>query len=226
VFENKWDVMISFNFIILKPICMKHLSVLLFAVLATAFAQAQDRGSVSVNLYGGYNFSDKVEFGNSYGYVEEAFQYGGGIEYFYFQNNSVEVKYLRSDMNMPLYGPLGTQLNKGDDDGAINYILVGGTSYFGSASQTVLPYIGAGLGVGIVETPQSGNETTFAWDLKLGMKIKTASVVSVNLQAYLQSATAAVGNSYYYTYYGIVPVTDYVSVYQFGLGATLSFNFQ
>lgn len=205
---------------------MKHLGLLLIAVLAGTVLHAQERGSTSINLYGGYNFSDRVEFGNSYGYVEEAFQYGGGIEYFYYHNNSVEVKYLRTDTNMPLYGPLGTKLNAGDDKGAINYILLEGTSYFGSSSQTVLPYIGAGFGVGIVETPQSGNETTFAWDLKLGLKIKTESVVSVNLQAYLQSCTAAVGNSYYYTYYGIVPVVDYVATYQFGLGAVLSFNFE
>lgn len=205
---------------------MKHFSLLLVALLVSSVAIAQERGSMSINLYGGYNFSDTVEFGNSYGYVEEAFQYGGGLEYFYYNNNSVEVKYLRTDTHMPLYGPLGTKLNAADDKGAINYILLGGTSYFGGSSQTVLPYIGAGLGVGIVETPQSGNETTFAWDLKLGMKIKTESVVSVNLQAYLQSATKAVGNSYYYTYYGIVPVTEYVATYQFGLGAVLSFNFE
>jgi hypothetical protein len=205
---------------------MKQLNVLLLALLAPFASHAQETGSMSINLYGGYNFSDKVEFGNSYGYVEEAFQYGGGLEYFYYHNNSIELKYLRTDTHMPLYGPLGTKLNPDDDKGAINYILVGGKSYLGGSSQTVLPYLGFGLGVGIVEMPQSGSETGFAWDLNLGMKIKTESVVSVNLQAYLQSVTKAVGNSYYYTYYGFIPVTEYVATYQFGLAAVLSFNFE
>ena len=199
---------------------MKHFSLLLFALLLSPMAFAQDSGTMSLNLYGGYTFSDRVDYNNSYGYVEEAFQYGGGLEYFYYQNNSIELKYLRTDNHMPVYGPLGAQLNQGDDKGAINYILVGGTSYFGSSSQTALPYIGAGLGVGIIESPQNGNGTTFAWDLKVGLKIKTESVVSVNLNAYMQSVSAAVSDGYYYGYY------DYVALYQFGLGAVLSFNFE
>jgi hypothetical protein len=205
---------------------MKHLSLLLFALFATTVSHAQETGTTSINLYGGYNFSDQVNFDVAYGYVEEAFQYGGGIEYCYYHNNSVELKYLRTDTHMPLYGPRGEKLNSGDDKGAINYILIGGKSYFGDSSQTVLPYLGYGLGVGIVETPQNGNSTGFAWDLSLGMKIKTESLVSINLQAYLQSVTEAVGSSYYYTYYGIYPVTEYVATYQFGLCAVLCFDFE
>jgi opacity protein-like surface antigen len=123
-----------------------------------------------------------------------------------------------------LYGPLGNQLNKGDDKGAANYILLDYTRYFDVGS-TVLPYLGAGAGIAILETPQSGNETYFAWEAKLGVKIKTSSPVSINLNAYLQSMAAAVGSSYYWTYYGPVGVTDYVATYQFGLGATLSYDF-
>lgn len=201
---------------------MKHFSLLLFALLLSTAAVAQERGSTSINLYGGYTFSDRVEYNSSYGYVEEAFQYGGGIEYFYYNNNSIEIKYLRTDNDMPVYGPLGSQLNAGNERGAVNYILVGGKSYFGSSSQTALPYLGLGLGVGIIESPQSGNATTFAWDLSLGLKIKTESVVSVNLQAYMQSASAAVSDGYYYYPY----YYDYVAIYQFGLGAVLSFNFE
>lgn len=204
---------------------MKKYSLFLVFFLFAIGMNAQDARSFSLNLYGGYTFSDKVEYENSYGYVEDGFEYGAGLEYFFMQNSSIELKYNRLDTKLPLYGPLGAQLNAGDDKGAINYVLVDYAHYFDTGTN-LLPYLGAGAGVGILETPQSGSGTYFAWEIKGGVKIKTASSVSINLNAYLQSMAAAVGDSYYWTYYGIVGVTDYVSTYQFGLGATLSFNFK
>ncbi|WJS93081.1 porin family protein [Flavobacterium johnsoniae] len=204
---------------------MKKYSLLLVVFLSAIGMQAQDARSFSLNLYGGYVFSDKVEYDNAYGYVEDGFEYGAGLEYFFMQNSSVELKYNRLDTKLPLYGPLGNQINAGDDKGAINYILLDYTHYFDTGSN-LLPYLGAGAGVAILETPQSGSGTYFGWEIKGGVKIKTASSVSINLNAYLQSMAAAVGDSYYWTYYGIVGVTDYVSTYQFGLGAVLSFNFK
>jgi opacity protein-like surface antigen len=203
---------------------MKKYHFLLSLFLFSLVVQAQNSNSFLLNLYGGYTFSDKVEYKNSYGYVEDGFEYGIGLEYFFIPNSSVELKYNRLDTKLPLYGPLGAQLNAGDDKGAVNYILLDYTRYFDVGSQ-VLPYFGAGAGIAILETPQSGNETYFAWEAKLGVKIKTASPLSINLNAYLQSMAAALGSSYYWTYYGPVGVTDYVATYQFGLGATLSYDF-
>jgi len=204
---------------------MKKYSLLLVVFLSVIGMRAQDARSFSLNLYGGYNFSDNLDYDGYTATVEDSFQYGAGFEYFFTTNNSVELKYLRADTKMPFYGPLGNQLNAGDDKGALNYILLGYTYYFDTGSN-LLPYLGAGAGVGIIETPQSGNGTYFAWDIKGGVKIKTASTVSININAYLESMSAAVGNSYYWTYWGPVGVEDYVSTFQFGLGATLSFNFK
>lgn len=204
---------------------MKNLSVLLITLFVSIGVKAQEANTVSLNLYGGYTFSDKLRYNSAYAYVEDNIQYGFGLEYFMVSNHSIELKYIRMDTGMPLYGPTGNQLNKGDDKGALNLIMLGGTSYLGGSSQKASPYVGAGLGIGIVETPQSGNTTQFAWDIKLGVKIRTDSSFSVNLNAYLQSVTAAVGDGYYYTYYGVVPVTEYVATYQFGLGLVLCYNF-
>lgn len=204
---------------------MKKYGLLLVIFLCTLGMKAQDGGSFSANLYGSYNFADKVDFDGYSAKLEDGFQYGAGFEYFFSTNNSVELKYLRSDTKMPFYGQAGNQLNSGDDKGALNFILLDATHYFDTGSN-LLPYLGGGLGVGIIETPQSGSGTYFAWNIKGGVKIKTASSVSVNLNAYLQSMSAAVGNSYYWTYYGPVGVEDYVSTYQFGLGAVFSFNFK
>jgi opacity protein-like surface antigen len=199
-----------------------HLFLLL---LFSIGVNAQESQSLLLNLYGGYTFSDKVEYNNSYGYVEDGFEYGGGLEYFFVKNSSIELKYNRLDTKLPLYGPMGTQINAGDDKGAINYILADYTHYFETGSAKMLPYLGAGAGIAILETPQSGSGTYFAWELKAGVKIKTNSPLSININAYMQSMAAAVGNSYYWTYIGVVGVTDYVSTYQFGLGAALSYDF-
>ncbi len=204
---------------------MKQYGLLLVLFLSVIGANAQDARSFSLNLYGGYNFSDKLDYDGYSATIEDGFQYGAGFEYFFSTNNSVEVKYLRTDVKIPLDDPLGNQLNAGKDKGAFNFILADFTHYFDTGSN-LLPYLGAGAGVSILETPQSGNGTYFAWDIKGGVKIKTASSVSVNINAYLQSMSAAVGSSYYWTYYGPVGVEDYVSTYQFGLGAVLSFNFK
>ncbi|KQB37141.1 outer membrane beta-barrel protein [Flavobacterium aquidurense] len=204
---------------------MKQYSLLLVVFLSAIGMQAQDARSFSLNLYGSYNFSDTIDYDGYSATIEDGFQYGAGFEYFFSTNNSVEVKYLRADTKLPFYDPAGNQLNAGDDKGALNFILLDATHYFDIGSN-LLPYLGGGLGVGITETPQSGSGTYFAWNIKGGVKIKTASSVSVNINAYLQSMSAAVGNSYYWTYYGPVGVEDYVSTYQFGLGAVLSFNFK
>jgi opacity protein-like surface antigen len=136
-------------------------------------ANAQYLRSFSLNLYGGYNFSDKLDYDGYSATIEDGFQYGAGFEYFFSTNNSVELKYLRTDVKIPLDDPLGNQLNAGKDKGAFNFILEDFTHYFDTGSN-FLPYLGAGAGVSILETPQSGSGTYFAWDIKGGVKIKTA----------------------------------------------------
>ena len=207
---------------------MKRL-IVLFAVFFFAISlNAQEPKSLGLNLYGGYNFKDKVNFDASYGYVNEAFQYGAGLEYFPARNKSFELRWLGMGTEFPFHGPAGNQLNVGKDKGSINYILLGGNSYFGNDPKAkALPYFGAGLGVGILALKDGNSETHFAWDAKLGVKIKTSSAVSINLHAYVQSIIAAVGyDYYYYPGWGTTAFTDYASIFQFGLGGALCFNFK
>lgn len=206
---------------------MKQFSVLLVVFLLSIGIKAQETKSVSLNLYGGYIFSDKVDYNGSYGYVEDGFEYGAGLEFFLNTKNSIEVKYQRIDTQFPLYNPQGNQINEEDDKGVLNYILLVGTHYLEISSPAkIMPYFGVGIGAGVVETPQNGSDTNYAWEIKTGAKIKTGSKVSINLQVYLQSISGAVGNSYYLTSYNIVEATNYVTTYQFGIGAVLSVNFK
>ena len=207
---------------------MKRLFLLIVVFFLGISLNAQEPKSIALNLYGGYNFKDKVNFDASYGYVNEAFQYGAGLEYFPARNKSFELRWLGMGTEFPFHGPTGTHLNEGRDKGSINYILIGGNSYFGNdPNAKALPYIGAGRGVGILALKDGESATKFAWDAKGGVKIKTSSAVSVNLHAYVQFITSAVGyDYYYYPGWGTTAFTDYASIFQFGLGGAICFGFK
>lgn len=187
--------------------------------------RAQEPGTLSLNLDAGYNFGATVHFDASYAKPQAGFQYGGGFEFFTFYDQSVELKYLRNDTSFPLYVS-GAQINKGADTGSLNYILLGWNKYLGSnPGGKVLPYGGLGLGLNILNVNEHSG-TKFAWDAKLGVKIKTSSSVALKLQAYLQHTISAVGTDYWYGWGGYYPVTDYAALWQFGLGAVLCYDFK
>jgi len=207
---------------------MKHFLIAFTVFFFSISLKAQEPKSVSLNLYGGYALKDKVNFDGFYGYVNDAFEYGAGLEYFAQRTKSFELRYLRMSTDFPLYGVAGVQLNKGKEKGSANYILIGGNNYFGGNSKSkAMPYLGAGIGLGIVDSKNGGSATKFAWDTKLGVKIKTSSAVSINLHAYVQSIISAVGTDYYVTGGGLlIAVPDYTSIFQFGVGGALCFNFK
>lgn len=203
---------------------MKNYSLLVIAFLFSAGMMAQDRGSVILDVYGNYVFSDKVDF--DYGNIKigDGFMYGAGFEFFPQKSSSIELKYLRFDttMNIDVPNNIPGYSDKGGD-GAFNFILIGGNHYFDTGNNAV-PYLGGGLGMAITEGPYGGSDTSFAWELKGGVKIKTNSKVSVSLQASMISTWAAAGTDTYWGYWGPYAVQDYAVSYQFGLGAIIGFN--
>jgi len=207
---------------------MKYFFLIAVIILVSINLHAQKQGPLTLNLYGGYTFKDKIYLDAFHGYVNEAFQYGGGLEYYIQRNRSIELKYLRMDTRFPIYGPAGTKLNEGTDKGSLNYILIGGNNYFPMSSESKAePYAGFDLGVGIADLKEGGSSTNFAWDAKLGVKINTSDAVSIKLQAYIQSVISAVGSDYYaYPGGAVISIPDYTSIFQFGLGAAIAFNFK
>jgi len=200
---------------------------LLGSIIICAIALHAQPGTISLNLDAGYTFHDKVNFDAAYTDVQAAFRYGGGIEYFAGFNKSITLKYHRMDTHFPLYKQNGDQINPSNDyKGSVNYILLGGNTYFGDMDAKARPYGGLGLGVGIIGIDNSTG-TNFAWDARLGVKIKTASVVSLKLEAYMQSIIAPFGTDLWvgaggYTY----AVPDWVSLWQFGFTGVLCFDFK
>jgi hypothetical protein len=204
---------------------MKKIIIFLSIISAGFYANAQAPKVVRVNLYGSYNFNERVPLDAAYADVQGGFQWGLGVEYFIRRNKSLELKYLRMDTKSPLYTFRGEQINKNFDDCALNYIMIGGNNYFGGNGK-ITPFAGADLGIGWAEGPESGSGSKFVWDAKLGVHIATESVVSFKVQAYVQSMISAFGYDYwYYPGWGSYAVPDYARVFQFGLGAAVCFDF-
>ena len=205
---------------------MKKLLLVAGIVLSAINVHAQNQGDISLDLYGGYTFQDKIYADAAYVTVEDGFQYGAGIEFFLRNTKSIELKYLRMDTKTPVYGSFGGQLNSGNDSSAVNYVLIAGNNYFPTNNPKVLPFIGFGLGVGWVSGDQS-SDGGFAWDLKAGVKIKTSESVSVKLHGYFQTIWASYGSDvYYYPGWGYASYPSDASLYQFGLGAAIAFDFK
>jgi hypothetical protein len=204
---------------------MKKTLLITSIVLCTVAMRAQP-GTISLNLDAGYTFGSTVNFDAAHAHVDAAFQYGGGLEYFTDFNKSVEVKYDRMDTYMPLYRANGEQYNKGSDKGSVNYILLGGNNYFGDPDAKARPYGGLGLGVGVIGV--DGNTATkFAWDAKLGVKIQASPVISLKLQAYMQSIVSTFGSDVWIAPGGVAyAVPDYATLWQFGLGGVICFDFK
>ena len=200
---------------------------LLGVIIVCAITLRAQPGTISLNLDAGYTFQSKVNFDAAYTEVQAAFRYGGGIEYFAGFNKSITLKYHRMDTEFPLYTQAGIRLNTDDESkGSVNYILLGGNTYFGDMDAKAQPYGGLGLGVGVIGV----NENTvskFAWDARLGVKVKTASVVSLKLEAYMQSIISTFGSDVWVSGGGVAyAVPDYATLWQFGFTGILCFDFK
>jgi hypothetical protein len=206
---------------------MKKITAILGCVLLAMSVKAQEPRTISLNAYGGYTFMDRVKFDAAYADVQGGFQWGAGLEYFPTRDNSVELKYQRMGTDFPLYLYNGTQINKGNESGAVSFITLGGNHYFSGAvnDAKIIPFIGGALGVGITEGPEN-SATKFGWDAQVGIKIPTKSTVAFKLRAYIQSVTSTFGTDFwYYPGWGTYAVPDYVTLLQFGLGGAVTFDF-
>jgi hypothetical protein len=205
---------------------MKKVLLITSIVLCVLAIRAQP-GTISLNLDAGYTFQSKVNFDAAYTEVQGAFRYGGGIEYFADFNKSITLKYHRMDTYFPLYTQAGVRINTDNDyKGSVNYILIGGNSYFGDMDAMAQPYGGIGLGVGVIGV-NDNTATKFAWDARLGVKIKTASVAAIKLEAYMQSIISTFGSDVWIGYNGVAyAVPDYATLWQFGLTGIVCLDFK
>lgn len=203
---------------------MKKLLLITGIFLCSLGAKSQNQGDIGLNLYGGYTFDDRIS-DNLYSLeFKGGFQYGLGAEYYIRPTKSIELKYLRMDSDVVFSQPQPLGVREGN--AGINYILIGGNNYFPTSNPTLTPFAGLDLGVGWL-SGDTGSHTGFAWDLKVGVKIKASDVVAVKLQGYFQTIWASYGGDYYtYPGWGTVYYPENSSLYQFGLGAAFEFDFK
>ncbi len=198
---------------------------LLFACSWATFAQSR----VSISGLVGYTLQNNLYFDNSYyGYIEDCAQYGGVLEFMLRPTVSMGVSYMHMDTRTPIYDSYRDQVNSGGYDAtALNYLMFEGTKYFGigGALSGITPYAGIGVGMSTINVKNGDSYTKFAWDGKLGIKIRLTRNISVLGQMLVQSIVQGVGGSMYVGTGGAgVAISTYSSVYQFSFGGGLSLN--
>lgn len=198
------------------------------AMLMLCTAAFSQRGKKALSIMGAYAFQDKVTFYDAYGYIRDGGMWNVGFEYFIDENRAIELGYTRMDTKVPLYTyNMGVQLNSGKERVSLNYILVGVNNYLPLESAKILPYFGAGLGVGIADAKDASNTyTKFAWNIKGGLQLKTSAAVSFKLQAQLLSIAEGISGGFYVGTGGSGASTyTYSSIFQFTLGGGVCFSF-
>ena len=199
----------------------------LFALLALSYTAVKAQ-TISLTGFGGYTFQDKANFGNSNAYIQANGHWGLSVEGIY-RTRGLELLYQQQNTHVPVYfnATPNVQVNEGKDKLGISYILLNGLQYAEFPNSPLHPYGGLGAGLAIVSPQNGSSETAFAWDLKLGLKIKTKSVVGFKIQAQLASIVQAGAAGFYvgsggggFTFGG------YSSIYQFGFTGGICFDFE
>ena len=199
---------------------------LIFTCSATCLAQF-DRLSVNASI--GYTLQDKITFNDSYyAYIEDAAQYGIMLEYDLKADFSMGLSYNHISTHIPIYDPYRQKQNQGSDATGINYFMIEGIKYFRIPliESIVAPYLGAGVGGTFINVKSGDIYTRFAWDAKLGIKVKVSARISLFAQAVMQSIVQGInGNMYINASSSGVGLDTYSNIYQFTFGGGIGFNF-
>ncbi|MCH6200257.1 porin family protein [Aquiflexum sp. LQ15W] len=212
----------------------KSIIVILLMVLSgLGFAQ-----ELRVNTYAGYVFPDRFNnfySANSYaeGQIQDGFRWGLGLEYAIPGNRAIEIQYKRQDTFAPttFRDPSigGGGLKRSNFELGINWVMLNFTNYI-PLNETVEPFFGGGLGMGIfnVRNPDNGNTnngTKFAWNIRGGSNFWVADNIAIRIQASLFSAVQSLGGGLYFGTGGLgAGVSTFSTMYQFGFDGGLVFR--
>jgi hypothetical protein len=202
---------------------MKKLLIILSIILPLV-SHAQGGKYTSLNVYGGYTFTDRVNLDASYTDIKGGLQWGGGLEYYMHWDQSIELSYTTMSTQFPLYGLGGAQVNVGNEGGSVSYAKIGTNRYFGhDPNAKKIPYTGISIGAGFL-SGENGSETKFSWDARFGVKFKTNSKINFKLQAYVQSIISAFSADFWLPNVITYAYPGTAQVFQFGLGGVLGFD--
>lgn len=206
-------------------------SVLLVAIIA-GVASAQN---YRIDVYSACTFNDKVNShyssGNYYdGTINGGYQWGAGIEYMVSSTKSIEIKYLHQNATVPMVFFDGSTKRLQDFNLGLNYVLLGWNNYFKTANKKIEPYVGAGLGVALINVKNpyfsgSSSFTKFAFNLKAGTNIWVTKRLGIKLEANLISAVKAASNGFCFNNdVAGASLTSYKTIFQPGVGGGLTYK--
>ena len=197
-------------------------SVILF-IAAAGYSQ-----HLSVNLFGGYTFRDKIDFGNAYTYINDGGMWGASVEGVNAQGTALELLYQYQATELPTYSYPGNVQLAANSSSVISYLLLNFEQYLMN-NPKIQPYGGLGLGAAFYKGSSDGasSETKFAWDLKAGVKIKAGNSLGFKIGAQLLGSSQATGTAFYSPGFGYpaYAYTTYATILQFGFTGGLVFDF-
>ena len=205
-------------------------SALLMTIVIATFGQKGAR----INLYSAYVFDDGFDVfndANTYynGKVKGGYQWGAGVEYLFTPQSSAEILYLHRGTTVPAnfkFGS-GTQARSETFDLKHDFIMLSGDGHFAKGKAEGYAGLMAGVLISNLEAPslgKSSSNTNFAWGGRIGTNIWVSSKMGIKLQALILSASRATGGDYYWSWYGPIYLTEYSTLWQFGLGGGLTFK--
>lgn len=198
-------------------------------LLCTAFCallfSAKAQTSVTLLTFEGFTFADKFETYYGYGKIQDAFQWGAGLEFGIQPDAAMELIYLRSDVEA-YYDSYYDQRLEGTI--GLNYIMLGFTGYqpfndvvsgFGTFD------MGAGFTSNIEETLNASNVTKFAIGGRMGVRIAPNDKFSIRLHAQILSPVQWIGGGVYFGTGGTgAGVTTGSTIWQFQLGGSVNYR--
>ncbi|MBK8831752.1 MAG: outer membrane beta-barrel protein [Saprospiraceae bacterium] len=195
------------------------------AFLAVTLSAAAQTSSVTLLTFAGYTFADKFQTYYGYGKIQDAFQWGAGLEFGIQPGAAMELIYLRSDPEAYYDESFSQQLS---GKIGINYIMLGATRY-APVNETVSAFGTFDMGVGftsnIAETLYSSNVTKFAIGGRLGLKVAPNDKVSLRIHAQILSPVQWIGGGAYFGTGGSgASVSTGSTIWQFNLGGSLNYR--
>lgn len=192
------------------------------AVTLTATAQTS---SVTLLTFAGYTFADKFETYYGYGKIQNAFQWGAGLEFGIQPGAAMELIYLRSDADA-YYDSYYDKRIEGKV--GLNYILLGATRY-APINDVVSGFgtfdMGAGFTSNIDESLSSSNVTKFAIGGRLGLRIAPNDKISLRVHAQILSPVQWIGGGVYFGTGGSgAGVSTGSTIWQFQFGGSVNYR--
>ncbi|MBK9105361.1 MAG: porin family protein [Saprospiraceae bacterium] len=192
------------------------------AVTLTATAQTS---SVTLLTFAGYTFADKFETYYGYGKIQNAFQWGAGLEFGIQPGAAMELIYLRSDADA-YYDSYYDKRIEGKV--GLNYILLGATRY-APINDVVSGFGTFDMGVGftsnIDESLSSSNVTKFAIGGRLGLRIAPNDKISLRVHAQILSPVQWIGGGVYFGTGGSgAGVSTGSTIWQFQFGGSVNYR--